>query len=1071
MGGSDLINTPAGGAKWKAWLNGISLRVKLISTFLVLSTLTIIVLAFVSSRTTTRTLNENIGEKLHNLATSTAYAVGDLLIQQINAIEALSIGTAMRDAVVIGNDRYIGDTAAIQAQIEILDQHWITAPDNDPLIQEILNNPLAAELRLFQTHFPDHVEVFVTDRYGALLAATGRTTDYEQADEAWWQATYQQGKGATHIAEPQFDESSNILSMRIAVPIYAEGQSTVIGVLATVYHVRALDAVLAATTDDHLDPWGALVLPDGRWLVPADEHLKGIPDDAWVQMAPLNQSPYTTYRYANNLYLVSQADVTTVTDQPAIAALGWRVSAQQERRAALLPISAHRQTTALAAGIMAIVAAGLAALLANWLVRPVQHLTQVAQHIVAGDLSVQAEVETRDEIGTLAATFNVMTRRLRQVFDGMEEQIQDLREAHAKLQTREHELQESETRFRTLSESAILGIYIIQDNRFQYVNPAMSRIFGYTAEELLHTMQPSALIHLENRALVAESLRRRIAGEQEIAHYIVRGMHQDGESLHVEVLGRRIEYNGRPAVMGNLLDITEQVQATEERERLMVQLKESAEQIHQIMNTVPEGVLLLDTDLRIVMRNPVADTYLAALTGDAERDHSQPITHLGDRPIGALLTTPPHGLWHEVSVKRRRFQIIARPVETSPVMEGWVMVLRDVTQEYENQQHVQRQERLAGIGQMAAGIAHDFNNIISVIMLYSQMSLRQPDLSDKIRERLTIIAEQGQRASELINQILDFSRSSVLDLRPLDMLPMLKETVKLWQRILPEDIRVELSYQADTYTVNADPTRIQQALMNLAVNARDAMPNGGALSIDLARLHVADRATTPLADLNPGEWIRINIADTGDGIPDDVLPYIFEPFFTTKAPGKGAGLGLAQVYGIVTHHQGHIDVHTQVGAGTVFTLYLPALHAAHQRDEVTLQDTLPLGHAETILVVEDNLVTREALCSSLEMLNYRTLEAANGKEALELFAQHRANIALVLTDLVMPVMGGKALAQALYQQAPDLNIVIMSGHPLEPETGLRMTDSVRDWMHKPPSLERLAYTLARVLQGTTEERT
>jgi len=166
----------------------------------------------------------------------------------------------------------------------------------------------------------------------------------------------------------------------------------------------------------------------------------------------------------------------------------------------------------------------------------------------------------------------------------------------------------------------------------------------------------------------------------------------------------------------------------------------------------------------------------------------------------------------------------------------------------------------------------------------------------------------------------------------------------------------------------------------------------------------------------------------------------------------------------VTHHQGHIDVHTQVGAGTVFTIYLPALHATHQIDETLCQDTLPLGHEETILVVEDNLVTREALCRSLEMLNYRTIEAANGKEALELFAQYRADIALVLTDLVMPVMGGKALAQALYQQAPDLDIVVMSGHPLDPDTSARITESVRDWIHKPPSLEHLAEILVRVLK-------
>ncbi|MGC9394949.1 MAG: PAS domain S-box protein [Anaerolineae bacterium] len=1065
MDRSDLTHTSSSAATWKTWLNGISLRVKLISTLIILSTLTIIAVAFVGSRTTTRTLDEIVGEQLHDLATSTAYAVGDLLNQQINVVEALSISTALRDTIITANDRYTGDAAAIQAQIEALDRRWIAAPDDDPLIRERLDNTLATELRLFQTHFPDHVEIFVTDRYGALLAATTRTTDYYQADEAWWQATYQQGKGAIHLTEPQFDDNMDILGVRIAVPVYAPDQTTVIGVIATTYHTCALKAVLTTTTKGHPGPWVALLLPDGRWLVPTNEHLKVVLNDEWVQIAPAGRSAYTTYRYANTVHLVSQADVAYVIEQPAITALEWRVSAQQERRVALASINVHRQTTALTAGAMTLIAAGLATVLATWLVRPIQRLTQVAQDIVAGDMSVQAEVETRDEIGTLAATFNVMTRRLQQTFDGLEEQIQELREAHTQLQTRERELQESETRFRTLSESAILGVYIIQNQRFQYVNPAMTNIFGYTAEELLNLTSTLALIHPEDRASVAESLQRRIDGEQEFAHYVVRGMRKDGTVLDIEILGRRIEYAGRPAVMGNLIDITTQVRAAEEREKLLKQIQESAEQVHQIMNTVPEGVLLLDAQRHVVMHNPVADSYLATLSGDGEYDHTQPLTHLGDRPIDEFLTTPPRGLWHEVNVKRQHFQIVARAVETHPMMEGWVIVLRDVTQEHENQQNLQRQERLAGIGQMAAGIAHDFNNIIAVIMLYSQMSLRQPDLPDKIKERLTIIAEQGQRASELINQILDFSRSTILDLRPLDMLPILKETVKLWQRILPEDIRVELSYRMDTYIINADPTRIQQVLMNLALNARDAMPNGGTLSIDLARLHVEDRKSAPLTDLSPGEWVRITIADTGRGIPDEMLPHIFEPFFTTKAPGEGAGLGLAQVYGIMMQHQGHIDVQTQVGAGTVFSLYLPVLRVSPHLTDERAKETLPIGHEETILVVEDNAATRAALCSSLDMLNYRTLEAANGKEALELFAQHRADIALVLTDLVMPVMGGKALAQALYQQSPDLGIVVMSGHPLDPETDIRITSSVCEWIHKPPSLEHLAEILARVLQA------
>jgi two-component system cell cycle sensor histidine kinase/response regulator CckA len=1065
MGRPDLTRTSSSAATSKTRLSGLSLRIKLIGTFLILSTLTVIVVAFVSSWITTQKLEKTIGEQLHNLAVSRAHAVGDLLIQQADVVKALSLNPALRAALVSANAHYTGDASAIQAELESLDRQWLAADDNDPFIQDKLNTPLATELRLFRARFPDHLEIFATDRYGALLAATNRTTDYYQADEAWWQAAYQQGQGATHFAEPEFDDSADVLGLRITVPIYAQDQTTVIGVLTTIYRTNALNPILTPPQNGGSGLRIVMYMPNGQCLFPEDNQITVLPSTAWATIPSTVQPTYTTFDLNNVTYLVSQVDVTALTEQPTIAALKWRISAQQERRIALAPVNTHRKTTAFIAGLTILIAAGVGAMMANWLIRPVQHLTRVARHIIAGDLSVQAEVETRDEIGTLAATFNVMTRRLQSMFDGLEQQIQDLREAHTKLQTRERELQESEIRFRTLSESAILGVYIIQDQRFQYVNPAMTNIFGYTAEELLQMTSSLTLIHPEDHDLTVENLRRRIEGEQEIAHYVVRGIRKDGAVLNIEILGRRIEYTARPAVMGNLIDITAQVQAAEEREKLLEQIQESAEQIHQIMNTVPEGVLLLNSQRYVVMHNPIANAYLAALTGDGEYDHTRPLSHLGDHPINELLTSPPKGLWHEVSVQRRHFQIVARAVETNPMMEGWVMVLRDVTQERENQRNIQRQERLAGIGQLAAGIAHDFNNIIAVIMLYSQMSLHQPDLPDKIRERLTIIAEQGQRASELINQILDFSRSSILDLRPLDMLPVLKETVRLWQRILPEDIRVELNYQTDTCIINADPTRIQQVLMNLAVNARDAMPNGGTLSVDLARLRVTDRKSAPLTNLNPGEWVRVTIADTGYGISDDVLPHIFEPFFTTKGPGEGAGLGLAQVYGIMMQHQGHIDVHTQIGDGTVFSLYLPALHVSHQPDDAISQGTLPLGHEEMILVVEDNIAIRAALCSSLDMLNYHTLEATNGKEALELFVQHRADIALVLTDLVMPVMGGKVLAQTLYRQAPDLSVIVMSGHPLDQETSVNIADNVCDWIQKPPSLEHLAKTLAHVLQN------
>jgi len=493
-------------------------------------------------------------------------------------------------------------------------------------------------------------------------------------------------------------------------------------------------------------------------------------------------------------------------------------------------------------------------------------------------------------------------------------------------------------------------------------------------------------------------------------------------------------------------------EALEATEQLLALIQTQARQVQDIIDTVPEGVLLLDASGRILTTNPVAENVLNSLGIDV----GQPLTHLGDRALVELLTSPPQGLRHEMTSGERFFEIIARPIANGSEPEHWVLVIHEATHERAARQQLERQERLASVGQLAAGIAHDFNNILAGIVLYSQMSLRMPALPPQLRERLLIIVEQAHRASDLVNQILDFGRRSVLDRQPVDLAALLAEQVKLWERTLPETIRITLTYGADAYLVNADKTRMQQMFMNLVVNARDAMLEGGELRIDLARVYLAD--VEP-----PGEWVRADVTDTGSGIPEDVLPHIYDPFFTTKGPGKGSGLGLAQVYGIVVSHDGWIDVKTHIGAGTTFSIFLPALTTPEAAAPAPQPGALPMGHGETILVVEDNPATRAAIVAALEMLQYRTLEAANGKEALHIVKAHPAEIALVLSDLVMPEMGGKALAAALRQRAPHVRVVVMSGHPLGTEVNTLREAGVVAWVQKPPDLRELAEALAQAL--------
>jgi PAS domain S-box-containing protein len=506
--------------------------------------------------------------------------------------------------------------------------------------------------------------------------------------------------------------------------------------------------------------------------------------------------------------------------------------------------------------------------------------------------------------------------------------------------------------------------------------------------------------------------------------------------------------------------VAERQRAATERERLLARIQEQARQVQQIIDTVPEGVFLLDPEYRAVVANPAAERDLSVL---AEARVGETLTYLAGHPLDRLLTSPPSGRWHELVAAGRIFELIARPIEAGPTPRGWVFVVRDVTQERRSQQHIHQQERLAAVGQLAAGVAHDFNNILTSIMLNAELLSQEPELASHLVPDATAILAQSRRAAQLIRQLLDFSRATTLERLALNLVPFLKEQLKLLERMLPENIRLRFTPGTDSYTISADPTRIQQVIMNLAVNARDAMPEGGDLRISLDRVHIASSKQAPLPDMAPGDWVRITVADTGVGIFPDALPHIFEPFFTTKTQGEGSGLGLAQVHGIVKQHGGEIEVTSAPDIGTTFTLYLPALTVEGQDPGPAEQKPLPCGQGQVVLLVEDNAEVRQALLDSLQALHYQGQEAANGREALVLLDAQGDSIDLVLSDVVMPDIGGVALFRAIQERGLGIPVVLLTGHAIEREMEQLRREGLAGWLRKPPDLAQLAQELARVL--------
>jgi two-component system cell cycle sensor histidine kinase/response regulator CckA len=492
------------------------------------------------------------------------------------------------------------------------------------------------------------------------------------------------------------------------------------------------------------------------------------------------------------------------------------------------------------------------------------------------------------------------------------------------------------------------------------------------------------------------------------------------------------------------------------------QLRAQAGQVAQIMRGVAEGLLLVDDDGAVRHANPRAAAYLELLTG---QPHCRQLTHLAGVPWTVLRSSPPAGQGHAVQQGGRTFDVLAHPVESEQRAIGWVLVIRDVTDELATQQQLQRQERLAAIGQLAAGIAHDFNNLMSVIILYAQLLAQSPNIGERERDRLNLIEQQGQRGAKMIRQILDFSRRTVLERQPLNLTPLLQEQVKLLERTLPEHITVQLQVAPGDYVVRADPTRIEQIIVNLAVNARDAMPEGGDLILALDRLQVGSSRTAPVAGMRPGAWVQLAVKDTGTGIAAEALDHLFEPFFTTKAPGLGTGLGLAQVHGIVAQHDGFITVASAAGQGATFTIYLPALTMVTPDMAPTAPPSaLASGAGQRILVVEDDPALQRTLAELLELWNYRVATVANGKAALALLEQTSEPFDLILSDVVMPEMSGLALFRTLRQRQVPTPVVLMTGHPMVDELeGLRAM-GLQAWLPKPPVAEQLAETIARVLK-------
>lgn len=388
--------------------------------------------------------------------------------------------------------------------------------------------------------------------------------------------------------------------------------------------------------------------------------------------------------------------------------------------------------------------------------------------------------------------------------------------------------------------------------------------------------------------------------------------------------------------------------------------------------------------------------------------------------------------------------------------------------EHEREAHLRQSQKMEAVGRLAGGIAHDFNNLIAVVLLHSELMLRDLAQNCDLRRRAEEIRKAADRAASLTRQLLAFSRKQVLQPRVLDLNDVVADLNKMLPRLIGEHIELLTVTEAGLGKVKADPGQLEQVIMNLVVNARDAMPKGGKLAIETANIELDESYSSRHIAVQPGRYVMLAVSDNGDGMDAQTQARIFEPFFTTKEQGKGTGLGLSTVYGIVKQSGGNIWVYSEVGWGTTFKVYLPRVDQAVEQ-VVPVEAHAILPHAtETVLLVEDEEMILKAAKEILELHGYRVLEASGSKEALAFCQTHRENIDLMITDVVMPQMGGRELAEQLRPLRPGMKVLYMSGYTDDAIAHHGVLEPGTAFLEKPFTARALAHKVREVLNARVE---
>ncbi len=666
---------------------------------------------------------------------------------------------------------------------------------------------------------------------------------------------------------------------------------------------------------------------------------------------------------------------------------------------------------------------------------------------------------------------DVKNKRIQRLLEQkVDERTRELQREKERVEQINKALTESETKFRTLTEISPSAIFIYKDFKFVYVNPATESITGYSKEELIgkHIVE---LVHPDYKSLIAERAKLRLSGKPVPDRYEFKIINKSGEERWIDFSARGINYEGEPAGLGTVFDITE-------RKRVEEELIAEKERLSAILTAIGDGVIALDKQKNIILCNKKAFKMLG-IKGKGIQNYTHlkfdEIFKLQDEKSGAILPNPVAELLEKngaIQIERTAFLInqegkkVLIDYSATPILDpssqiiGVVLAFRDITDKRRLEKELLKSQKLESIGVLAGGIAHDFNNFLTAIMGNLSLIRMQLDDNPKLLERVQSAEKAANRAQELTHQLLTFSKGGA----PVKKTTDLRELVKDSSDFVLSGSNVDYVLEADTHlwAAQVDAGQISQVIQNLIINANQAMPNGGTIRINLENF-VFENENKAKLPLKPGKYIKLTIRDEGIGIPQKYLTRIFDPFFSTKQ--SGSGLGLATAFSIISKHEGHIEVQSEVGKGTEFTIYLPASdEPLEKKDSTTVTEILSRKKkGALVMIMDDEEMIRDIASELFSQLGFLAVHAEDGKEAVTLYKKLKEDgkkIDLVIMDLTIPGgMGGKEAVQELLKIDKEAVAIVSSGYSNDPVMAQYKEHGFKGCLKKPFKIDEIVELL------------